>query len=135
MLKYVWVHRQFWHVIIFKRRCSRRNIPRILPEFSEKKLQLSIGVRDFSACRFLLSRHSSIGNCSSLKNCTSIVSTVCVNCLDRQQFTRRSPFIVGVAYVLFSPDVFFFFTQKFAPGWVFFKFLKVSEFLTVWCFS
>jgi flagellar basal body-associated protein FliL len=27
--------------------------------------------------------------------------------------------VVGVAYVLFSPDMSFFLTEKFAPGWVF----------------
>jgi len=39
----------------------------------KKILHLSIGVGDFSACKFVLSQHRSIGNCNSMKNCTSIV--------------------------------------------------------------
>ena len=87
--------------VSFKRRCSRRNITRILPDCSEKKnLQLSIG---FSAFMFLLLRRSSIVWKTARRLAALSVTTV----QTQTAVYAKNYVYCTVAYILFSPDVFF----------------------------
>ena len=135
-LKYVWVHRQFLACQkVLNVVAAEETFREFCLSVKKKNLQLSIGVRDFIACRFLLSRHSSIGE---LQQCEKL-HVDCQHCLcqlSRQTvvYAKKSVYCRGSVRHLFPGHVFFFLPNSFRRGGVF-KFLKVSEFVTVCCFS